>query len=212
MKKILIVEDQMLARKYLCSCIEKSTECEVASALTRADAALQRCGEGHIDLVVMDICTENDSDGLDAAEAIKKYYPRIKIVMVTSMLEGRFLDRARKIGADSFWYKDISPERLIDVMDRTMDGERVFPDKTPSVQLGLADSSELTAKEIEVLRYVCDGLEYSEIAEQMNISLRTVKFHISNILSKTGYANKTRLAIAVTNKNFIIPSSQGKNQ
>ena len=49
-KKILIVEDQMLARKYLCSCIEKSTECEVASALTRADAALQRCGEGHIDL------------------------------------------------------------------------------------------------------------------------------------------------------------------
>lgn len=72
MKKILIVEDQMLARKYLCSCIEKSTECEVASALTRADAALQRCGEGHIDLVVMDICTENDSDGLDAAEAIKK--------------------------------------------------------------------------------------------------------------------------------------------
>ena len=78
MKKILIVEDQMLARKYLCSCIEKSTECEMASALTRADAALQRCGEGHIDLVVMDICTENDSDGLDAAEAIKKYYPRIK--------------------------------------------------------------------------------------------------------------------------------------
>ena len=87
MKKILIVEDQMLARKYLCSCIEKSTECEMASALTRADAALQRCGEGHIDLVVMDICTENDSDGLDAAEAIKKYYPRIKIVMVTSMAE-----------------------------------------------------------------------------------------------------------------------------
>lgn len=71
MKKILIVEDQMLARKYLCSCIEKSTECEVASALTRADAALQRCGEGHIDLVVMDICTENDSDGLDALKQSK---------------------------------------------------------------------------------------------------------------------------------------------
>ena len=212
MKKILIVEDQMLARKYLCSCIEKSTECEMASALTRADAALQRCGEGHIDLVVMDICTENDSDGLDAAEAIKKYYPRIKIVMVTSMLEGRFLDRARKIGADSFWYKDISPERLIDVINRTMDGESVFPDKTPSVQLGLADSSEFTNKEIEVLRFVCDGLEYSEIAERMNISVRTVKFHVSNILSKTGYANKTRLAIAVTNKNFIIPSSWEKIQ
>ena len=70
--------------------------------------------------------------------------------------------------------------------------------------------AERTAKEIEVLRFVCEGLEYSEIAERMHISQRTVKFHISNILSKTGYANKTRLAIAVTNKNFIIPSSQEK--
>lgn len=93
-----------------------------------------------------------------------------------------------------------------------MDGESVFPDKTPSVQLGLADSSEFTNKEIEVLRFVCDGLEYSEVAERMNISVRTVKYHVSNILSKTGYANKTRLAIAVTNKNFIIPSSPEKIQ
>ena len=71
--------------------------------------------------------------------------------------------------------------------------------------LGLADSTELTAREINVLRLVCDGLEYGEIAEQLNISERTVKYHVSNILSKTGYANKTRLAIAVTNKKFIIP-------
>ncbi len=134
MKKILIVEDQMLARKYLCSCIEKSTECEVASALTRADAGLQRCGEGHIDLVVMDICTENDSDGLNAAEAIKKYYPRIKIVMVTSMLEGRFLDRARKIGADSFWYKDSPSGDLISVIEGTLAGKNFWPDKVPAVQ------------------------------------------------------------------------------
>ena len=98
------------------------------------------------------------------------------------------------------------------MINRTMDGESVFPDKTPSVQLGLADSSEFTNKEIEVLRFVCDGFEYSEIAERMNISVRTVKYHVSNILSKTGYANKTRLAIAVTNKNFIIPSSSEKIQ
>lgn len=89
--------------------------------------ALQRCGEGHIDLVVMDICTENDSDGLDAAEAIKKYYPRIKIVMVTSMLEGRFLDRARKIGADSFWYKDSPSGDLISVIEGTLAGKNFWP-------------------------------------------------------------------------------------
>ena len=96
MRKILIVEDQALARMYLCSCVEKCTDCEVAGTLTRADAALQRCSEGHIDLILMDICTENDSDGLTAAESIKKFYPRIKIVMVTSMLEGAFPGSGKK--------------------------------------------------------------------------------------------------------------------
>ena len=55
MKKILIVEDQALARMYLCTCVEKCIDCEVAGTLTRADAALSRCGEGHIDLILMDI-------------------------------------------------------------------------------------------------------------------------------------------------------------
>ena len=93
-RDILIVEDQALARMYLCACVEKCADCRVAGTLTRADAALRRCGDGHIDLILMDICTENDSDGLAAAESIKKAYPHIRIVMVTSMLEGRFLERA----------------------------------------------------------------------------------------------------------------------
>lgn len=94
-RDILIVEDQALARMYLCACVEKCADCRVAGTLTRADAALRRCGDGHIDLILMDICTENDSDGLAAAESIKRAYPHIRIVMVTSMLEGRFLERAR---------------------------------------------------------------------------------------------------------------------
>ncbi|MDD6203702.1 MAG: response regulator transcription factor, partial [Firmicutes bacterium] len=133
-------------------------------------------------------------------------FPAIKIIIVTSMVEVSYLDRAKAANVDSFWYKDISPEALIDVIDRTMAGERLFPDETPKVRLGLADSTDLTAKEIEVLRLVCEGLEYSEIAKALDIAERTAKYHISNILSKTGYANKTRLAIAVTNKKLIIPN------
>ena len=63
-RDILIVEDQALARMYLCSCVEKCADCRVAGTLNRADAALRRCGDSHIDLILMDICTENDSDGL----------------------------------------------------------------------------------------------------------------------------------------------------
>ena len=207
MKKILIVEDQMLARKYLCSCIEKSTECEVASALTRADAALQRCGEGHIDLVVMDICTENDSDGLDAAEAIKKYYPRIKIVMVTSMLEGRFLDRARKIGADSFWYKDSPSGDLVGVIEGTLSGKSYWPDSTPAVQLGNTLSCGLSDQELETLRLLCEGQTNAEIAAGMNVAESTVRTYINRMLEKTGYPNRNRLMVAAVSKRLVVPGS-----
>ncbi len=59
--------------------------------------------------------------------------------------------------------------------------------------------------ELEILRCICDGLEYEEIALQRGITVNTVKYHVSNILQKTGYANRTRLAIAATNQKFIIP-------
>lgn len=203
MKQVLIVEDQRMPRENMERVISESDNYMLSASVNGADVALAICRRQRIDLILMDVCTSGNKDGIEAAAEIKAEFPNIIIIIVTSMVEVGYLQRAKEAKVDSFWYKDISPERLIDVMNRTMDGESVFPDKTPSVQLGLADSSELTVKEIEVLRYVCDGLEYSEIAEQMNIS---------NILSKTGYANKTRLAIAVTNKNFIIPSSQEKNK
>ena len=211
MKKILIVEDQRMPRENMERMIAESGRYESAGSISDAGLALARCCRIPVDLILMDVCTAGNKDGIEAATEIKAEFPDIKIIIVTSMVEVGYLKRAREAKADSFWYKDISPEKLIDVIEETMAGEHIFPDKTPSVKLGLADSSELTAKEIEVLRLVCEGLEYSEIAERMHISQRTVKFHISNILSKTGYANKTRLAIAVTNKNFIIPSSPEKN-
>lgn len=156
-RKILIVEDQTLARTYLCSCVEKCTDCEVAGTLTRADAALRRCGEGHIDLILMDICTESDSDGLAAAESIKKSYPWIKIVMVTSMLEGRFLDWAKKIGVDSFWYKDSPSGDIMRVIEGTLSGKNFWPDGVPTVRLGKTLSCELSEREMETLRLLCEG-------------------------------------------------------
>ena len=208
MKKVLIVEDQRMPRENMERILLDSGKYALSASVNGADVALAVCRREQIDLILMDVCTAGNKDGIEAATEIKAEFPDIKIIIVTSMVEVGYLKRAKEAKVDSFWYKDISPENLIDVIERTMAGESIFPDKTPSVKLGLADSSELTAKEIEVLRFVCEGLEYSEIAEP--ISQRTVKFHISNILSKTGYANKTRLAIAVTNKNFIIPSSPEK--
>ena len=206
MKRVLIVEDQRMPRENMERTLSDSGRYELAASLNGADISFVKCCQQNIDLILMDVCTSGNKDGIEAAAEIKEKFPNIRIIIVTSMVEVGYLERARAAGVDSFWYKDISPEALIDVIDRTMAGEHLFPNETPKVKLGLADSTELTPKEIEVLRLICDGLEYDEIAGRLDISERTVKYHVSNILSKTGYANRTRLAIAVTNKKFIVPS------
>ena len=204
-RKILIVEDQALARTYLCSCVEKCTDCEVAGTLSRADAALRHCSQGHIDLILMDIRSESDSDGLAAAESIKKSYPGIKIVMVTSMLEGRFLDRAKKIGADSFWYKDSPSGDLVGVIDGTLSGKRFWPDSVPSVQLGNTLSCELSDREMETLRLLCEGKTNAEIAAKLNVAESSVRTYINRMLEKTGYTNRNRLIIAAVGKRMVVP-------
>ena len=205
MRKILIVEDQALARAYLCSCVEKCADCQVAGTLFRADAALQRCNEGPIDLILMDICTESDSDGRAAAESIKKIYPQIKIVMVTSMLEGRFLDRASKIGADSFWYKDSPSGDLVGVIEGTLSGKHFWPDGVPSVRLGNTLSCELSDREIETLRLLCEGKTNAEIAVKLNVGESSVRTYINRMLEKTGYTNRNRLMIAAVGKRMVVP-------
>ena len=205
MRKILIVEDQALARTYLCACVEKCADCQVAGTLFRADAALQRCNEGPIDLILMDICTESDSDGLAAAESIKKIYPQIKIVMVTSMLEGRFLDRARKIGADSFWYKDSPSGDLVGVIEGTLSGKHFWPDGVPSVRLGNTLSCELSDREMETLRLLCEGKTNAEIAVKLNVGESSVRTYINRMLEKTGYTNRNRLMIAAVGKRMVVP-------
>lgn len=212
MKQVLIVEDQRMPRENMERTLSDSGSYELAASISSAELAVIKCQRQHIDLVLMDVCTTGSKDGIDAAAEIKKQFPNIKIIIVTSMVEVGYLDRAKAAGVDSFWYKDVSRESLIDVIDRTVAGEHIFPDKSPIVKLGRASSAEFTAKEIEVLRLVCDGLEYSEIAEKLCISVNTVKTHVSHILQRTGYANKTRLAIAVTNKKFIIPSIPEDNE
>ena len=207
-RNILVVEDQALARMYLCACAERCADCRVVGALTRADAALSRCGDGQIDLILMDICTENDSDGLTAAEAIKKAYPHIKIVMVTSMLEGRFLERARRIGADSFWYKDSPAGDLVGVIEGTLSGQHVWPDRAPPVRLGNALSCDLSDQELETLRLLCEGQTNAEIAAHMNVAESTVRTYINRMLEKTGYPNRNRLMVAAVGKRLVVPGSQ----
>lgn len=206
MIEVLVVDDQRMAQENMEYAIRQSDNYHLSAKLLSAGVALTYCSKNHVDLILMDVCTHGSKDGIDAAAEIKRQYPKIKIIIVTSMMEVGYIDRAKKAGVDSFWYKDISPESLREMMDRTMEGEHLFPFNQPDIKIGLVAISELTPTELNVLRLICDGLEYDEMAEKLGVAKGTVKYHVSNILSKTGYKNKTRLAVAATNKNLIVPN------
>ena len=119
------------------------------------------------------------------------------------MIDSAVLDGAKSAGADSLWYKDSSKTRLMEVVQQTMAGEHVFPDAPPPVEIGMAKSTEFTKTELKVLRYLLRGMSYTRIAEEMGIEMSTVKFHVTNMLQKTGLKNKLQLALAVSEVKMI---------
>ena len=170
------------------------------------------CMKHPIDLIIMDVLTAGGENGLDAAETIKKNYPHIKIIIVTSMPEFSYLDRARKIGVDSFWYKEDKRETILDIMDRTVAGENVYPDKAPELMLGNASSYDFTPTELEVLRELTSGDTNPEIARRMHLSAETVKKHIQHMLEKTGFKSRTMLAVEARESGLVIRNKQKEDE
>lgn len=192
--RVMIVDDQSIARKLFESVIEGSDKFELAKSVESASMVDVYLARYSVDLLLLDIVMPDGAGGLAAAEYVKSHYPSVKVILATSMPEVSFLDRAREIGVESFWYKEAG-ESLLDVMERTMAGERVFPDAVPPQKLGQTLSTELSAAELAVLRELTTGAGNQEIGERLNISVNTVKSHIQHMLEKTGYANRTELAI-----------------
>ena len=204
MTKVMIVEDDPMASKLLEIFVKESDRYTVTHTIDTASMAEMDCFKNPIDLILMDVCTAMNANGLDAAAKIKKSCPHIKIIIVTSQPEFSFIERARKAGVESFWYKESTAEKVIEVMDRTMNGESVYPDTTPTLQIGNAKSSEFSPKELEVLRELISGESDAVIADKLHMSLRTVKAHIQTMREKTGFRNRTELAVRARECGLVI--------
>ena len=202
--KIMIVDDQFVSREMFKLYIDQCPNYEVVYCIDTAMFADTYVLKDDLDLIIMDILMEDGSNGLDAAEKIKKLKPNIKIISVTSMPEISWMDRAKKIGIDSFWYKEVSEKTILEIIERTLAGESIYPEETPEVKLGLTKSTELTPREIQVLRLLTTGVGNDEIAEKLNISQNTVKTHIKHLLDKTGFNTRTQLAIQARITGFVI--------
>ncbi len=204
MTNVLIVEDQRMMRETMENYINQSEGYRLAASVGAAGFAKKCCEQNHVDLVLMDVCTENDESGFEATKVIKEHFPGIKVIIVTSMLDVDYINRAKEVGADSIWFKDVSCEELMTVVERTMNGESVYPDKMPKVMIGNASSYDFTEAEIKVLRLLVEGMTYKEMADILDVSVETVKSQVGSMLQKTGFSSKTKLAAMVMSKRLIV--------
>ena len=202
--RVLVVEDQTMPRQLFELLIRTSEDFELAAAIDSAELADLYCLNNAVELVLMDVMTRGSRSGLEAAARIKRQTPQVRIIVVTSMPECSYIDRARAIGVESFWYKDASEESILDVMRRTAAGERVYPDAPPRLILGSAGSDEFTGRELEVLREMTGGYTNVEIGERLHMSVGSVKAHILSMLEKTGFRNRTELAVRARENGLVI--------
>ena len=202
--KVLIVEDQQMPRQLLEIFISSNKGYVHQASLNDASLALAYCQNKEVDLILMDVYTFQGNSGLLAAEEIKKQFPEIKIIIVTSLPEYSWIKKAKEIGVDSFWYKDENKENIIEIIDRTMKGEHIYPDETPMVKFGQVTNHDLTDRELEILKEMLTGDSNQEIAERLFLSPGTVKRHVENLLFKTGFHTRTELVAEAVRLGIVI--------
>lgn len=207
----MIVEDQDMPRELFEIYIQASEKFNHVLSVANASAALSVCRNSSVDLILMDVLTELGHSGLDAAEEIKRSFPKIRIIIVTSMPEYSWLGRAREIGVDSFWYKDGQKDSILEVMERTMDGEHIYPDETPLIPIGNTTNHDFTDRELNILKELTTGDSNAVIAERLHISVGTVKSHIQHLLEKTGFKTRTELVSEACGLGIVVRTPDKKD-
>ena len=210
--KTLLVEDDRYIRRHFIERLSEEPDIELVAAVGDAFEAEKRCGP-NIDLVLMDVLTLHKHSGLAAGKRIRKAYPHIKVVIITSLVDPEVLLQAKQGCADSLWYKDHGTEAILDVIRRTMAGERVFPDFSPSVEMKKCMSQDFSPAQIEILRAFIKGYTYREIAEKFNLSVSGVRYNIAEMVRIGGFKNKEELTTtAIENKLVITTLETGEEE
>ena len=193
--RVVVADDQNISRGFFEMYVRASNRYELTASLRTAQEAVDYVDAHETDLLILDVMMLEGIDGLTAAGRIKQKHPDLKIILTTSTSETSWEDKAREIGVESFWYKEYDDHSLIEIMDRTAGGESVYPEEPPQVSFGRISRSELTDRELDVLRELTGSLTNDEIADKLHISSNTVKRHLQNIMEKTGFASRLDLAM-----------------
>jgi len=208
---VLLVDDHEVVRQGVRFFLETQPDLSVIAEADSGLTAIKLAEENIPDVVLMDLIMP-DMGGVEAARRIKDLSPRTQIVVLTSYHDDEDIFPALQAGAISYVLKDVRMEELADVIRRAVRGEatlhprvasRVIQELHGSRTQELNPFTELTNRELEVLKLIAKGLSNSEISDQLIISEFTVKGHVSNVLSKLHLADRTKAAVYAWQKGVV---------
>ena len=192
----ILVEDDLYIQKHFAERLKSNEIFRLVGVYRDAFDAERNCNSS-IQLILMDVQTQHKHSGLAAAK-------RIKIVIVTSLVDPQVLERAKTGAADSLWYKDHGTEELISVIKRTLAGEKVFPDTSPAIEMEGTMSDTFSPRQLDILRLYIKGFTYQEIADKLGISKNGVRWNLDDMVEKGGFENREALVVtAIENKLMV---------
>jgi len=198
----MIVDDHEMVRRGACSYLEAQTDISVVAQAGSGEEAVKLAQEFIPDVVLMDLVMPG-IDGVEATRQVKNASPRTQIIILTSFHQDEFIFPALQAGAISFLLKDVKASELLEAIRRAARGEATLHPKIAARVIktfrdlkteDAAPFTALTDREMEVLKLIAKGYANDRIAEQLVISVGTVKGHVSNILSKLHLVDRTQAA------------------
>ena len=202
--RVVIAEDFRMIREILENAVEQAEGFTLTASFPTALQAVRFLEKNEADLVLMDVLIPGSMNGLDAAALIKENKPDTKIIVITSMPEISYEKRAREIGVEGFWQKEVQEQPILDIMQRVAAGETVYPTEQIKIEIGNTISTDFTDRETDILRELVAGLSNKEIADKLRLEQSTIKMHISNMLQKTGYHSRLELAVKARHLGLVI--------
>ena len=201
---ILLVDDHEVVRQGVRAFLDTQADISVVGEADSGEEAVRLAEQLIPDVILMDLVMPGKVDGVEATRQVKKSSPRTQVVVLTSYHEDEHIFPAIRAGAISYVLKEIGSEELGEVVRKAAKGEAVLHPRVAARLIREVQGArnvdpnpftELSDREMEVLRLIADGLSNAKIAEQLVISEKTVKGHVSNILGKLHLADRTQAAV-----------------
>lgn len=194
--KVLIVDDHQMFSDGLKAILKTYTNYDVAETCHSSEEALRYLETHNIDVVTVDV-NMPEMNGVELTQRIKSFGQEIKVLGISMNEELSTVQKMIQAGADGFLFKNLNEDNLMNALDIIVKGGHYLTDELTyaltSYESQNQNKSVLTRRELDVIKLVAQGMQNNEIAEELHISLFTVKSHRKNILSKLNLRNTADL-------------------